>query len=82
MIPAYWRAGFVRWWKTGRRYVPGLRGDAPQVATFVAGERDPIPDRRRVAAIRTVPGAHACIVSHADEVAAVVGPWDEVASRE
>lgn len=66
VLPAYWRAGVARWWLTWNRYAPDLSSEPPR-ALMVAGERDPIPDRRCVEVI-TVPGAHACNVSHAREV--------------
>lgn len=67
VFPAYWRVGLRRWWKTFRLYLPDVRTDPPREALILAGERDPIPDGNRVPLTR-VPGAHACIVSHASEV--------------
>lgn len=69
VLPAYWRAGVARWWMTWRRYAPDVAAEPPRDALCIAGERDPIPDRRRVT-ITHVPGAHACIVSHPDDVVA------------
>jgi pimeloyl-ACP methyl ester carboxylesterase len=62
VIPSYWDTGVVRWWRTWRRYIPDLASPPPP-ALVLAGERDPIPDRDRVAVV-TVPGAHACVYSH------------------
>lgn len=67
VIPAYWRCGIARWWMTWRRYVSDVACAAPAGAVFIAGERDPIPDRRCVNAI-AVPGAHACVVSDPEAV--------------
>jgi pimeloyl-ACP methyl ester carboxylesterase len=67
VLPAYWRVGFARWWMTWRRYAADVLTDPPADAVFIAGERDPIPDRTRVE-ITHVPGAHACIVSHPEDV--------------
>ncbi|MFP5245199.1 MAG: alpha/beta fold hydrolase, partial [Thermoanaerobaculia bacterium] len=67
VIPAYWRTGVARWWLTWRRYAADVRA-APPDAPMLAGIRDPIPDRNRVR-VTEVPGAHACIVSDASEVA-------------
>jgi pimeloyl-ACP methyl ester carboxylesterase len=70
VIRAYLRTGLARWWMTWRRFIGDLIAP-PDDALFVAGERDPIPDREQVP-ITTVPGAHACVFSHAEEVAAVI----------
>lgn len=67
VLPAYWRTGLWRWWSTWRRFRDDLRV-APTRGVMIAGERDPISDRR-VATIEHVPGAHACNVSHPAEVA-------------
>ncbi|HEX7833386.1 MAG TPA: alpha/beta fold hydrolase [Thermoanaerobaculia bacterium] len=67
VLPAYWRTGLARWWFTWRRYRPDLRTTPPD-GVMLAGERDPIPDRR-IAQIAQVAGAHACVVSHPREVA-------------
>lgn len=66
VIPAYWRAGVWRWWRTWCRYARDL--DTPPDALTLAGRRDPIPDRTFVR-VREVSGAHACHFSHAGEVA-------------
>lgn len=71
VIPAYWRTGVWRWWRTWRCYAPDVRGDVPRDALFIAGERDPIVDRTRVT-VCTVSGAHACHFSDPEEVAAQV----------
>jgi pimeloyl-ACP methyl ester carboxylesterase len=70
VLPAYWRTGLARWWLTWRRYRSDLRATLPDGA-MIAGERDPIPDRR-VVQITNVPGAHACVVSHPREVAETI----------
>ncbi|HEX2060696.1 MAG TPA: hypothetical protein VHK90_08140, partial [Thermoanaerobaculia bacterium] len=44
----------------------------PEDAVCIAGERDPIPDRT-CARVITVPGAHACIVSHPEAVCEAAG---------
>ena len=74
VLGAYWRTGLNRWWMTWWRSerdiarVPEFRGDT----LFICGTRDPIPDRRALQLIE-VPGAHACVYSHAEEVAQVIG---------
>jgi pimeloyl-ACP methyl ester carboxylesterase len=68
VIPAYWRTGIARWWLTWRKFLPDIDCPAPD-GMFIAGDRDPIPDRTCVRDIITVPGAHACTVSHPEEVA-------------
>ena len=70
VTPAYWRTGLARWWITGRRFIDELQREPPP-GLMLAGEHDPIPDRRRVK-LTLVPGAHACNVSHPDEVAAAI----------
>ncbi|HEX7150650.1 MAG TPA: alpha/beta fold hydrolase [Thermoanaerobaculia bacterium] len=72
IIPAYWRTGVARWWLTWRRYVEDLHTEPPPDALMLSGERDPIPDRRRVT-ITHMPGAHACHFSYPDETAEKVG---------
>ncbi|HEX2834023.1 MAG TPA: alpha/beta fold hydrolase [Thermoanaerobaculia bacterium] len=67
VLPAYWRVGLARWWSTWRRFRADILA-APPDGTFLAGERDPIADRR-IAPVQEVPGAHACNVSHARAVA-------------
>lgn len=71
MIPAYWRTGIARWWKTWRRYAGDVATGVPPsgAGSFLAGDRDPLPDRTCTPVI-TVPGAHACVFSHPHEVAA------------
>jgi pimeloyl-ACP methyl ester carboxylesterase len=71
VIAAYWRTGIARWWLTWRRFLPAV-GETPPKALFIAGKRDPIPDRTRVAIVH-VEGAHACVFSHPQEVAAAIG---------
>ena len=67
VLPAYWRCGVARWWATWRRYAPDVACKSPD-ALLVAGERDPLPDRT-CTPITHVPGAHACVFSHAAAVA-------------
>ncbi len=70
VIPAYWRVGIARWFLTWRCYARDVACASPAVL-FLAGERDPVPDRR-CTPVTTVPGAHACVFSHPDEVAAAL----------
>ena len=70
VIPAYWRTGIARWWLTWRRFIPDL-AVPPPTGTFLAGKRDPLPDRAFVP-LHEVAGAHACVFSHAEEVAALL----------
>jgi pimeloyl-ACP methyl ester carboxylesterase len=74
---AYWRTGVWRWWRTWCRYADDVAGDVPAGGVFLAGARDPIVDRARVA-VREVAGAHACQFSNAEEVASRV---DESSTR-
>jgi len=67
VLPAYWRVGIARWWRTWRRFIPDLP-TPPPTGTFLAGTRDPLPDRS-LTPLREVPGAHACVFSHPKEVA-------------
>jgi hypothetical protein len=72
VLPAYWRTGIARWWMTWHRFARDLSAPPPP-ALYIAGTRDPIPDRRRVSPV-DVPGAHACLFSNPDEVAEAIGP--------
>lgn len=74
VLPAYWRVGLSRWWMTWRRFVRDVARvpDFPPGTLLVAGRRDPIPDRR-VMNIVEVDGGHACVYSHPDEVARLIG---------
>lgn len=72
VLPAYWRVGFARWYLTWRRYARDITCAPPADAAFIAGERDPIPDRNCVK-VQTVPGAHACVFSEPGAVVGVVG---------
>lgn len=67
VLPAYWRAGVARWWRTWRRYIADVSSTAPE-GEFIAGRRDPLPDRCGLSVFE-VGGAHACVFSHAGEVA-------------
>jgi pimeloyl-ACP methyl ester carboxylesterase len=71
VLPAYFRTGVARWWMTWRRFAPDLPAPPPP-ALYLAGKRDPIPDRRRTPLLE-VPGAHACLFSHPEEVADAIG---------
>jgi pimeloyl-ACP methyl ester carboxylesterase len=73
VIPAYWRTGMWRWWRTIRRYAPDLKRQPPE-GIMVAGSRDPLPDRRRVKVIE-VTGAHACHFSNPEESATFLRPY-------
>ncbi len=80
VIRAYWRAGIARWWRTWRAFIPDLP-TRPAEGTFLAGTRDPLPDRTFVP-VREVEGAHACVFSGAGEVAEGVRSEDAIrASR-
>ncbi|MBV8515951.1 MAG: alpha/beta fold hydrolase [Acidobacteria bacterium] len=68
VVAAYWRTGVARWLLTWLRYAPDIAAAPPRDARFLAGVRDPIPDRD-AAPTTEVPGAHACVFSHADAVA-------------
>lgn len=67
VLPAYWRVGIARWWRTWRRFIPDLPL-VPPTGTFLAGVRDPLPDRDLVA-LREVEGTHACVFSHPEALA-------------
>jgi pimeloyl-ACP methyl ester carboxylesterase len=76
VMRAYLRCGLARWLATWRLCARDLR-DRPQSGTFIAGSRDPIPDRDFVKVI-DVPGAHAChffdSVASADHIMAFATP--------
>jgi pimeloyl-ACP methyl ester carboxylesterase len=72
VFPAYWRTGLGRWWRTWRKYSNDVTRVPPANGLLLAGERDPIPDRR-VVSLTTVPGAHACNVSHPEAVVRAFG---------
>lgn len=67
VIPAYWRVGLARWTRTWLRYAPDITTPPPAEGTFLAGRRDPLPDRR-VVRVEEVQGAHACVYEGAGEV--------------
>jgi pimeloyl-ACP methyl ester carboxylesterase len=71
IVPAYWRTGIARWWQTWRRFIPDLASPPPE-GLFLAGARDPLPDRTFVPVVE-VPGAHACVFSEGEEVASQLG---------
>ena len=68
VIPAYWRAGVWRWWRTWRLFARTLSSPPPPATLFVAGARDPLPDRARTP-LHDLPGAHACHFSHPEAAA-------------
>jgi len=80
VIPAYWRAGLGRWWKTWRRYADDTRVAPPAITqplTMLAGERDPLVDRERTRELDPnarldLPGAHACHFSFPESAADAV----------
>jgi pimeloyl-ACP methyl ester carboxylesterase len=72
VIPAYWRTGVWRWWRTWCAYLQDIQAEPPHGGTFIAGDRDPLPDPSAVALTR-VRGAHACPFSDADAVAGYCG---------
>ena len=69
VIPAYWRTGIARWWRTAMRFGSdvGCDADFAPNSIAIAGARDPIPDRTCIE-VHEVPGAHACVYSHPREV--------------
>ena len=67
IITAYWRAGIARWLATWWKQLADTTSAPPEM-TMIGGMRDPIVDRGAVRVI-DVPGAHACLFSHPDEVA-------------
>jgi pimeloyl-ACP methyl ester carboxylesterase len=72
VLAAYWRTGIARWWRTALRFATDVAcAHEASRALMISGERDPIPDRTCVNVV-AVPGAHACVFSHAREVAAVL----------
>ena len=77
VVPAYWRVGLARWWKTFWKYVPDFidrpasAGDTSAGSLLLCGKRDPLPDRECVK-VQELPGAHACTFSHADECAEAI----------
>lgn len=74
VIPAYWRAGIWRWWRTWRAYLPDTTAPPPSDATFIAGTRDPLRDDSVVTVVR-VEGAHACHFSAPAGTAEVLEAW-------
>lgn len=74
VVPAYWRTGIWRWWRTWQAYLPDITSPPPSEGLMIAGVRDPIPDERRVKITR-VAGAHACHFSDGEGVGAVLEAW-------
>lgn len=68
VLPAYWDIGLARWLSTWFRYARDVSCSLPP-GLCIAGKTDPIPDRTCVP-VTDVPGAHACVFSHPEEVAA------------
>lgn len=75
-IRSFFRAGIRRWYSTWQQFAPDLAGppSLPRPALYLAGERDPLPDRSCVPLVE-VSGAHACFVSHPDETAEAISGW-------
>jgi pimeloyl-ACP methyl ester carboxylesterase len=71
VIRAYWRSGLGRWFATYRRYFADIRTAPPPLEMF-AGNRDPLVDRKAIANVMLLPGAHACHFSHPEECAKAV----------
>jgi pimeloyl-ACP methyl ester carboxylesterase len=67
IVPAYWRVGFARWLATWEKQLTETTAPPPAM-TMIGGTRDPLIDRGVVRVI-DVPGAHACLFSHPEEVA-------------
>jgi pimeloyl-ACP methyl ester carboxylesterase len=74
VIPAYWRTGVWRWWRTWQAYIADIGAPPPTSGLMIAGTRDPIPDASRVTITR-VPGAHACHFSNGREVGEGLEMW-------
>jgi pimeloyl-ACP methyl ester carboxylesterase len=76
VLPAYWRAGLLRWWRTFRRDVDDVMAGLhrPPHLLVLAGERDPLPDLAFLPAT-LLPGAHACLFSHPQETAEAVSAF-------
>jgi pimeloyl-ACP methyl ester carboxylesterase len=72
VIPAYWRTGVWRWWRTWKLYLPDMASMPPAEGVFIAGTRDPLPDASCVEVVR-VEGAHACQFSNPEMVARYSG---------
>lgn len=73
VLRAYWRTGIARWVMTSMRFAHDF-GCSPPDGIFIAGTRDPLPDRTCVKVVE-VPGAHACLFSGAGEVGMVLKRW-------
>src|SRR5258708_6804877 len=69
VLRAYWRCGLWRWFATLWLYPNDLRSEPPSGACMIAGEDDPLPDRRWIANLILVPGAHACHFTFPDATA-------------
>jgi pimeloyl-ACP methyl ester carboxylesterase len=76
VLRAYWRCGPRRWLATYRRYAADLRNAAPE-ATMLAGQRDPLVDRKSIPNLSLLPGAHACHFRHPEECAKAIMPFAE-----
>jgi pimeloyl-ACP methyl ester carboxylesterase len=73
VLRAYWRCGLARWIASFRKSLPDLAREVDLSAfTFLAGARDPLPDRQGLREMRSVPGAHACHFSFPRETAAAL----------
>jgi pimeloyl-ACP methyl ester carboxylesterase len=73
VLRAYWRVGIARWIATAWRSANDV-SCTPAEGLCIAGERDPLPDRRCVE-VREVEGAHACVYSHPRDVKARLQAW-------
>jgi pimeloyl-ACP methyl ester carboxylesterase len=72
VIRAYWRCGLARWFSTFLRYRDDLRIMPRDTVVMMAGERDPLVDRKAIPNLQSVPGAHACHFSNPEETAETV----------
>lgn len=82
LVPAYWRTGMIRWWRTWTRYAKEISdiGVIPERHLIVCGRGDPITDRRCVTPVE-ISGAHACNVSHPEELAEVIAGVEDGRDR-
>ena len=71
VFPAYWRTGIWRWLTTLWRSRRDIQSDSPDGGILIAGERDPLPDRR-TCKVTSIAGAHACHFSDPAAVAELV----------
>jgi pimeloyl-ACP methyl ester carboxylesterase len=85
IVRAYVRCGVRRWLGTFRHAIRDIESPPPSSGRMVAGERDPLPNRRAFERLELVPGAHACHFSHpgatADAVRRSAAPASPPAAR-